>query len=89
MLLVTPIAGVSGWWIAGWAVGFGGAVVAALLLVSIVGLGRRITAQAEDVGAAIEHAHASTSQMFELGRTNLALDRIGRALRTLDGGEGR
>lgn len=79
-------AGLSGWWIVGWAVGFGGAVVAALLLVWIIALGRRIVSQAGDIGDAIERAHANTSQMFELGRTNLALDRMARALRTLRGG---
>lgn len=74
-------AGISAWWIAGWAVGFGGAVVAALLLVSIIRLGRKIVRQAEDSATAIDHAHANTSAMFELGRTNLALDRIARAHR--------
>lgn len=70
----------SGWWIVGWAVGFGGAVVAALLLVSIIMLGRRIVSQAEDIRDAIEGAHGNTSAMFELARTNLALDRIARGL---------
>lgn len=76
----------SGWWIVGWGVGFGGAVVAALLLVSIIALGRRIVSQAEDIRDAIESAHGNTTGMFDVTRTNLALDRITRALRMVRGG---
>lgn len=83
--MLPVVADFSGWWIVGWAVGFGGAVVAALLLVSIIALGRRIVSQAEDIRDAIESAHGNTSAMFEVARTNLALDRIARALRTVRG----
>lgn len=81
------VAELSAWWIVGWAVGFGGAVVAALLLVWIIALGRRIVSQAQDIGTAIDRAHANTSAMFEQPRTNLALDRMRRALQTLREGE--
>lgn len=77
-----PLA-ISVWWVVGWAVGFGGAVVAALLLMAIIALGRRITSQAEDIRSAIEGAHANTESLFDLSRTNLGLDRIGRGLRAL------
>jgi len=74
-----PIA-ISTWWVVGWAVGFGGAVVAALLLVSVIRLAERIASQAEDISRAIDGAHSNTSALFDLTRVNLALDRLSRRL---------
>ncbi len=76
-----PLADFSGWWLVGWGVGFGGAVVAAILLILIIRLGRRIVSQAEEIRDAIESAHVNTGALFDLTRTNLALDRISRGLR--------
>lgn len=73
----------SGWWIVGWAVGFGGAVIAAALLVAIIGLGRRIASQADDITRAIDGARANTLPLYDLARTNLALDQTARGLRRL------
>lgn len=80
---------ISGWWIVGWVVGFGGAVVAAALLVAIIALGRRISSQAEDIRSAIEGARENTAPLFDLARVNLALDRIGRGLRDVREGGAR
>lgn len=79
---------ISGWWVVGWAVGFGGAVVAAVLLVAIIATGRRIVSQAEDIRSAIEGAERNTAPLFDLTTLNLALDRIGRELRILREGRG-
>ncbi len=77
-----PLA-ISGWWVAGWAVGFGGAVIAAVLLVAIIRLGRRIASQGDEIRSAIEGSRRNTTPLFDLARVNLALDRIGRELKVL------
>ena len=76
-----PVADFSGWWIVGWAVGFGGAVVAAILLLVAIRLARAILSEAEQISEAIGGAHRNTSSIFDLTRTNLALDRLSRGLR--------
>lgn len=81
--------GLSVWWIVGWGVGFGGAVVAALLLLLVIRTGRTIVSQAHDIEAAIESAHRNTEPMFDLARANLALDKLVHHLRALRGGETR
>jgi hypothetical protein len=78
-----PLADFSGWWIVGWAVGFGGAVVGAVLLLAIIRLGRTIASQAEEIRDAIESAHQNTGALFDLTSANLALDRIARELAVL------
>lgn len=81
---MTLVLGFSGWWIAGWAVGFGGAVAAAVLLVVVIRLGRRIASQAREITEALDGARENTGQVFDLTRTNLALDRLTRGLHALD-----
>lgn len=72
--------GLSTWWIVGWAIGFGGAVIAAALLVAIVATARRIARQAADVAEAIDGARENTKAMFDVTRVNLALDQITRGV---------
>lgn len=78
----------SSWWLVGWAIGFGGAVAAAVLLVAIIRLAGRIAGQARDAAAAIDGARDNAAPLFDLARTNLALDRTTRAARTLADGDG-
>lgn len=78
----------SSWWMVGWAAGAAVVVVAAVLLVAIVALGRRIAAQADDITHALDGARRNTAPLFEVTRTNLALDQIGRGLRRVRGGGG-
>ena len=70
-------------WIIGWIVGAAVVVVAALLLLAIIGLGRRIVRQAEEITTALDGARANTLPLFEVKRTNLAIDRITRGLRAV------
>ena len=86
---MTLALGFSGWWIAGWAVGFGGAVAAAILLVVIIAVGRRIARQAREITEALDAARENTGAVFDLSRTNLAIDRLVRGLRALEGEERR
>ncbi len=77
---------VSTGWIVGWAVGVVVVLIAAVLLLLIIGLGRRIARQAEAITEALDGARENTTPMFEIPKTNLALDRIARGLRRARGG---
>jgi hypothetical protein len=70
----------SGWWVVGWAIGAAVVLVAALLLLAIIGLGRRIVGQADDITKALDGARENTSPLFDVSHTNLAVDRITRGL---------
>lgn len=74
-----PLA-LSTWWLAGWAIGAAVVLIAALLLLAIIALGRRIAAQAADITAALDGARDNTAALFDVTRTNLALDQITRDL---------
>ncbi len=67
-------------WIVGWSVGALVVVIAAVLLLMIIGLGLRIVGQAKDITRSLDSARERTSPMFELSRTNLAVDRAARGL---------
>ena len=71
------------WWVLGFAIGVVVVLVAASLLVAIIALGRRIVRQAEEIAAALDGARANTTALFDVTRTNLALDRITRQLRAV------
>ena len=71
----------SGSWRLGWALGGVVVVIAAGLLLTIVGLARRIVRQAGEIEEAIDGARVNTAPLFEVANVNLALDRIVRELR--------
>ena len=79
----------STWWIVGWVIGVVVVLVAATLLVTIIALGRRIARQADEITEALDGAREKTTALFEVTRTNLALDQITRGLRTIREGGGR
>ena len=70
----------SGWWVFGWVVGGAVVLVAALLLLAIIGLGRRIVRQAGYITAALDGVRANTDPLWEVKKTNLAIDRVTRGL---------
>ena len=78
----------STWWIVGWVVGVAVIAIAALLLIAIIALGRRIVHQADDITAAIDGARDNTTALFDVTRTNLAIDQITRGLREVREGGG-
>jgi preprotein translocase subunit SecG len=80
---------VSTGWVIGWIVGALVVVIAAALLITIILLGRQIARQADDITAALGATRENTSPLFEVKRTNLALDRITRGLRGVRTGGGR
>lgn len=69
----------AGWWI-GWAVAVVVILIAALLLLAIIALGRRIAGQANEITAALDGARRDTAPLYGLQDTNAALDRITRGL---------
>lgn len=82
------VAGLSteAWWAIGWAAGAAVVVVAALLLLAIIALARRIARQADAITEALDGARANTQPLFDVTRTNLALDQITRGVRILTRG---
>jgi hypothetical protein len=76
-----------GWWI-GWALALVVILLAAALLLAIIGLGRRIVREADDITAALDGTREHTTPLFDLTRTNFAIDRIARDLRTVRTGQG-
>lgn len=69
------------WWTIGFVVGGAVVVVAVALLLVIIALGRRIVTEAEAIVEALDGARESTTPLFDVTRTNLAIDRITRDLR--------
>jgi hypothetical protein len=74
-----PLA-LSGWWIFGWVVGAVVVLIAALLLLAIIGLGRRIVRQADEITEALDGTRANTDALWAVKSVNLNLDRVVRGL---------
>jgi hypothetical protein len=70
-------------WVIGWAIGAAVVAVAALLLLAIIALGRRIARQAHEITAAIFASRDNTLPLFDVAATNHALDHIVRDLVSL------
>lgn len=68
-----------GWWI-GWGVGLVVVLLAAALLLIVIGLARGVGRQADDITAALDGGRENTTPLFEVTKTNLAIDRITRGL---------
>jgi hypothetical protein len=68
-------------WVLGWALGGLVVLVAAGLLLELIARGRRITRQAREIESAIDGARAHTDALYELTRSNAALERAVSALR--------
>lgn len=71
----------SSYWIVGWAIGALVVVIAATVLLVIILTAKRITRQAEEITTALDGARENTTPLFDVTRTNLAIDRITRGLR--------
>ena len=69
----------TGWYI-GWAIGLVVVLIAAVLLLTIIGLGRRIIRQAEEITASLDGTRNNTDPLWEVRGTNHAVDRITRGL---------
>ena len=76
---MTTLALAGGWYV-GWAVGLVVVLLAAGLLLTAITLGQRITRQAVDIERALAGARANTDALWDVRRTNHAVDRITRGL---------
>jgi hypothetical protein len=62
--------------------------VAALLLLTIIALGRRIVRQAGEIEAALDGAVQNTAPLFELGLVNHTLESVTRSIKAARGEQG-
>jgi hypothetical protein len=70
----------SGWWIFGWVVGAVVVLIAAVLLLAIIGLGRRVVRQADAITAALDGTRQNTDPLWALKDMNVNLSRVVRGL---------
>jgi hypothetical protein len=75
-----------GWWI-GWGVALVVILLAAALLLLVIALARGVVRQADDITRAIDGARENTTALFDVTRTNLAVDTITRDLHAVRTGE--
>ena len=73
-------AGVSAWWFGGWILGVVVVIVAATLLIMAIVQARRIVRQADEITAILDATRENTNPMFEIVKTNHAIERITRGL---------
>ena len=78
----------SWWWFGGWILGVVVVIVAATLLIMAIVQARRIIRQADEITAILDRTRENTNPMFDITKTNRALDRITRGLATVRGGGG-
>lgn len=76
-------------WYIGWGIGVAVVVVAASLLLAIIATARRIARQGDGITQALDGARQHTEPLFDVTRTNLAIDRITRGLRSVRTGGSR
>ena len=74
---------VSSWWFGGWILGIVVVIVASILLIIANMLARRIRIQAEHITEILDATRENTNPMFDIVKTNMALDRITRGLGTI------
>jgi hypothetical protein len=73
----------TGWWVLGYTLGAVVVVIAASLLLAIIALGKRVARQANLIVEALDGARENTTALFDVTRTNLAIDTITRDLRAV------
>lgn len=74
---------ISGTWKLGWALGGAVVLLAAGLLLTMIGLARRVAGQASEIEEAIDAARENTAPLFDISAINLSLDQIARRLHTM------
>ncbi|MBA2475374.1 MAG: hypothetical protein H0V40_05400 [Actinobacteria bacterium] len=77
------------WWAIGSTIAGVVVLLVVLLLLAIIAVARRIGRQAGEIVEALDGARANTDALFDVARTNLAVDQITRGLRTVREAAGR
>ncbi len=80
------LVGIAAGWPIGWAIGAVVVLLAAVLLIVAILQARQIARTADDITDALDGARQHTASMFDLARTNLAVDQIARGLRRVRAG---
>lgn len=75
-------------WYIGWGIGVVVVLAVAGLLLAIITTARRISRQADAITAALDGTRLNTEALFDVTRTNLAIDRTTRGLRRVRTGGG-
>ena len=78
----------TGWWIVGYALGGVVVLVAASLLLAIIGLARRIVHQTAEITRALDGAMRNTNPLFDVANVNHSLESITRGLQRARGETG-
>ena len=80
------MAALSMWWTVGWAVGAVVVLLVAVLLLTIIGLARKIDGVSEDLVTDLESIARKTAPLQNVAATNNAVQTITRCLRIARGG---
>jgi hypothetical protein len=72
-------------WRIGWTAGGAVVVIAAALILTLIALGRRITRQARAVDSQLQQVRDNTAVLFDLPKTNRAIESITEGLAELRG----
>lgn len=72
----------TGWWVLGSVLGAVVVLIAAVLLLTIIAIARRIVRSANEIVAALDGTRENTNAMFDVPAVNHSIDRITRGLRT-------
>jgi hypothetical protein len=70
----------STWWVVGWVIGVVVVLIAATLLLTIIGLGRRIVRQADEITASLDSTRRNTDPLWGVKQININIDRINKGL---------
>jgi hypothetical protein len=70
----------SAWWLIGWMIGVVVVVIAATLLLTIIGLGRRIVRQADEITASLDATRRNTDPLWDVKQININIDRTNKGL---------
>lgn len=74
-------------WYVGWGVGLVAVLLAVALLLTIIATAKRITHQGQAITEALDGTRRNTDPLYDVARTNLAIDRIACGLRGIRTGE--
>lgn len=75
----------SGWWTVGWIAGAAVVLVAAVLILVVISIARRITAETREIRAGLDGVSQKTLALREVSRTHKAVERITIGLRRARG----
>ena len=79
------VVALSGWWTVGWITGVAVVLVAAVLILLITSIARKITAEARDITAGLDGVSGKTRALRDVTRTQRAVAQITNGLRRARG----